>query len=106
MDHFALTSLQKMDLLRNSIILEKIFTFSTFDTKVNLKKVVDDEGLGGTIAHVIKHANLQYPCHICMLDLSIYYALDCEKFTRYFPDRTVVHEFYSVCYIHYVFELH
>jgi len=75
-----------MKLLENSIILEKIYKAAHYETKKNLKILCEKEGIDGTIYHIVRHTQTLYPCHMCMLNLTIYYSTNCKKYMQYFPD--------------------
>lgn len=78
-----------MNILDNSIILEKIYCFSDWKTKQNLQHVFSDTNSLKIIEHFSRRRNQNWHCHLCIYELFMFYATGCSIYAKYLRDSTV-----------------
>lgn len=85
-----------MNIFDNSLVLARVYNFCSYEGKQNLKLALNNEFCQSTLEHTIKHAKHNYPCHVCMLELSFFYSCEGVKFVRYLMHEKDILQFTKV----------
>ena len=85
-------------ILNNVNIISKIYDYCSLETKISLKKVLEEENLGAPLEHYIKQSNKKYPCFVCILELVMFYISDGTAWPRFHAKRVLITGFEAVRY--------